>query len=246
MLIQTEAVILRSLPYRETSRIATLFTRSKGKLSVIAKGARLPKSKFGSTLQALSVVQAVIYYRPTRSLQTLSECAHISMVRLEDLSRLSAGLRMVELTNALMQEEEENPEVYDLLVSVLSRLNGTHTSAALLQLYYEMQLASALGFAPGFDREEVRTLPAKGGALLYDSGLIVADAEGQRYAKRASRPALRTFAILSRARLEVVAALTPRNVDEVRQLVAQYLRFHVAEAYPERARKILHQLQGSA
>ncbi len=245
MLIRTEAVVLRSTPYGETSRIVKLFTRDKGKLSVIAKGARLPKSKFGSTLQVLSVVQVVLYYRPTRSLQTLAECAHTFVAKFDDLDRLGAGLRIVELTNALVQDEEEQPAVFDLLVLVLARLHGPHTSATLLQLYFEMQLAAALGFAPGFDREVVRMLPKEGGVLLLDSGIIVHNRAAGSYALRASRAALHTFAILSRARLDVVADLAPSTPDEVCRLVAQYVRYHVAEAYPERARKVLRQMRAT-
>ena len=37
MIVTTEAVVLRTLKYGETSLIATLFTRAAGKIGVIAK-----------------------------------------------------------------------------------------------------------------------------------------------------------------------------------------------------------------
>jgi len=243
MLIRTEAIVLRSIPFSETSLISTLFTKEKGKMSVMAKGARRPKSRFGSTLQPLSVVQAVIYYRPTRSLQTISECAHTRIPLLDSLECLTAGLRMAELTYALTQEEEELPTIFDLLVSVLCRMRQPHSSAALLQLYFEMQLATELGFAPGFEREAVRTLPSTGGLLQYENGEIIHEGAEGPHAKRASRIALRTFAILSRAQLDVVADLPPPPIHEVQYLVSQYMRYHVAEAYPERGHRILKQIQ---
>ena len=248
MLIRTEAVVLRSIPYGETSRIATLFTREKGKIAVVAKGARKPKSKFGSTLQVLSVVEAVIYYRPSRNVQTLAECAHLHVHRMDDLGRLAAGMQMVELTNRVMQDEEEQPAVYELLAAVLGFLPNSQSNAILLQLFFKLQLATMLGFAPAFDREDVRTLPTDGGLLLYESGRIVAEvdeAEEGPAVQRASRAALRTFATLSRARLEVVARLPARNLNEVQHLVAQYLRYHLAEAYPERAQKVLRQIRSA-
>ncbi len=244
MIIRTEAVVIRSMPYGETSRIVTLFTRKKGKMSAIAKGSRLPKSRFGSTLQVLSVIEAVLYWRPTRTLQTLSECAHTFVSRMDDLGRLAAGLRTVELTGALLQDEEPLPHVYDLLVQTLARLRGPHTSAALLQLHYEMQLATALGFAPAFEREAVRTLPSSGGFLRLDDGCIMAEMDdAPAHTLRASRVALRTFAILTRAKLDVVATLAPNALEEVSDVVSNYVRFHVAEAYPERSRHVLRQLR---
>ena len=246
MLVRTEAVVLRSMPYGETSRIVTLMTRARGKVSALAKGARLPKSKFGSTLQVLSVVQAVLYHRPTRSLQTLTECAHTFVSRLDDLDRLAAGLRMVELTHALVQEEQKHTEVFDLLVHALARLHGPHASAALLQLCFEIRLATALGFAPDFDREAVRTLPGGGGVLLLDTGTIAADPAGSTCAVRASRAALRMFAILTRARMDVIADMAPTSLDEVRRLVSRYVRYHVNEAYPERSSTVLRQMVAPA
>ena len=77
MIIRTEAIVLRKMEYRETSQIVTLFTREKGKMAVLAKGARLLKSRFGSSLQPMSYTQVVFYHKPTRGLQTLSESAHV-------------------------------------------------------------------------------------------------------------------------------------------------------------------------
>ena len=244
MLVRTEAVVLRSIPYGETSRIATLYTKEKGKVTVIAKGARSSKSKYGSTTQPLSVVQAVFYYRPNRSVQTLSQCAHTRILRLDSLDKLSAGLRTLELTNALTEEEAQQ-EIFNLLVSVLSSIQNTSTNATLLQLYFEMQLATALGFAPSFERKLVATLPKTGGFLLYESGEITHEGLAGPNAQRASKASLRTFAILSRAKLEVIATLTPPPIDEVTQLVSRFMRYHVADAYPVRGNRILSQVRSS-
>lgn len=69
MIIRTDAVVLRGMDYGETSRILTLFTRRHGIIGAIAKGVRRPGSRFGSTLQPLSVIQAVYYYKAERDLQ---------------------------------------------------------------------------------------------------------------------------------------------------------------------------------
>ena len=239
MILRTEAVVLRSIPYSETSQIATLFTREKGKLSVMAKGSRRPKSRFGSTLQVFSVVQAVVYYRATRTLHTLSECSHSLVMQLDDLAQLTTAYRMVELTQALTQSEEQNPELFDLLVTLLARLQQPHASTMLLGLYYEMQLACALGFDPSFDREAVRSLPKDGGTLHLDDGKIESGLAQSATSVRGSWAALRAFAILSRAELDVIVQMTTPALDEVTELVTRYVRHHVAEAYPDRAQKVI-------
>ena len=61
MIAKTEAVVLRSMKYRETSRIVSFYTKQFGKISGIVKGARSPKNAFGSALQPMSHVSLVLY-----------------------------------------------------------------------------------------------------------------------------------------------------------------------------------------
>ncbi|MEL6615154.1 MAG: DNA repair protein RecO, partial [Bacteroidota bacterium] len=70
MIVRTDAVVLRTLDFRETSRIVTLLTRQHGITGVVANGARRTKSVFGSTLQPTAYLQVVYYYKPGRGLQT--------------------------------------------------------------------------------------------------------------------------------------------------------------------------------
>ena len=53
VLTTTDAIVLKAMKYRDTSRIVTFYTRAFGKLRAIAKGARGPKNKFGSALEPL-------------------------------------------------------------------------------------------------------------------------------------------------------------------------------------------------
>ena len=55
------AVVLRTMKYRETSLIVTLYTDLFGKVSVVVKGARQPKGKYGTVLQPMAHIRAVIY-----------------------------------------------------------------------------------------------------------------------------------------------------------------------------------------
>ena len=241
-IIRTEAVVLRKIPFRETSQIVTLFTREMGKIAVLAKGARKLKSQFGGTLQPLSHIQAIFYYKATRDLQTLSETSHITVLSRisDDLERITMGMRMIELIQALMQQEERNPPVFNLLVNTLHHLDDIDVHVTNIWMYFQLQMAGCLGFHPDINREAVEALPEAGGVLLLDSGAILsaeAGAEskgvtgfntGTSTALVASRTALRAFAILARAELPVVTRLNlkPKVMMAVSNLVDQYLKFH--------------------
>ena len=246
MIIRTDAIVLRAMAYRETSQIVTLFTREKGKMAVLAKGARLTKSRFGSSLQPMSYTQVVFYYRPTRGLQTLSESAHVQpfLHISNDLEKISVGLRIVELVYALMQEEDPNPQIFNLLLEVLGRLDETDVHTLNLLPYFQMRLGTALGFAPHFDREVVGNLSDQGGFLTLDAGAILPLQAMPKTARRASRTALRSFAIFARADLDTVMRmrLSPDIRRETIALIDDYLRYHVEDAYPSRSDMVISQL----
>lgn len=248
MIVRTEAVVLRSIEYGETSRIVTLHTRHRGKVSVLARGARTVKSRYGSCLQPMAHIQAVYYYKPSRSLQTLSECSHVrAFYRIgRDLEKMTHGLRIVELAGGLL-EEDENPDLFDLLVDVLGALNDADRGAANLLPYFQMKLASALGFRPGFTREAVAGLPDDGGILALDTGEIHATSVPVPSGVRGTKAALRALAICSRADVNHVLNLDLSSVErrEVDRLIESFFRYHVASAYPSRSSRVITQLLSS-
>src|SRR6056297_1189890 len=142
-IIRTEAVVLRSLDYGETSQIVTLLTQENGKIGVMAKGARRTKSQFGATLQPMAYTQVVFYYKPTRELQILSESSHVeSFHRLRrNLETITIGLRIVELVDALLEEEDPQPEIFAITVRALRRLNRTEQRAANLWPFVQLRMA---------------------------------------------------------------------------------------------------------
>ena len=185
--------VLRSIDYGETSQIVTLFTQEKGKLGVMAKGARRPKSSFGATLQPMAYTQVVFYHKPSRTLQTLSESSHVqSFHRLrEKLPTITVGLRIVELVDALMEEEDPQPAAFALVVRALHRLNIAEARVSNLWPYVQLQLAQILGVAPAVDRTRVEAVTGDEGLLsLADGGVYPADGTPDQ-PKRASRAALR-------------------------------------------------------
>jgi len=252
-IVRTEAVVLRSLDYGETSQIVTLFTREKGKVGVMAKGARRPKSSFGATLQPMAYTQAVFYYKPTRTLQTLSESSHVeSFHRLRrDLRRITVGLRIVELVDALMEAEDPAPDVFSLLVRAFRRLNAAGRRFPNVWPYVQLRFAQRLGVAPAVDRERVEAVTGDEGVLSLVDGGVYPDGGrdgGIEEPRRASRAALRAYAVCARADLDTVMRLemSPAVRREVEGLVRDFLRYQFDDAYPDRSRSVIAQIERGA
>jgi DNA repair protein RecO (recombination protein O) len=60
-LFRTEGIVLKSIKLNEADKIITIFSNDYGKIRGIAKGVRKTKSKFGSSLENLSIVKLLIY-----------------------------------------------------------------------------------------------------------------------------------------------------------------------------------------
>ncbi|MBI1804609.1 MAG: DNA repair protein RecO [Ignavibacteriae bacterium] len=153
-IIKTEAIVLKSMKYRETSKIVTLYTREFGKVSTIVKGARRAKSTFGSSLEPMSYVSVVFYKKQGRELQTLAQCDVITPFRklAEDLEKMSVGVTIIELVSAVAHEEERNVALFNLVATSLTTLNDVGKNSLNLLYAFEVHLARILGFQPTFGR----------------------------------------------------------------------------------------------
>ncbi len=252
MIVRTDAVVLRAFDYGETSRIVTLFTRQHGVLGTLAKGSRRPTSRFGATLQPTAYVQVVYYYKAERGLQTLREATHLQRFpRLatpdadpEALPRITAGLRIVELVRALLEERDANPPLFGLLVQTLAWLDAAPAHAANALPWFQLRLAAHLGFTPDVQREDVEAVGEDGGTLLLDTGTIAPAGFVGRASVRASRPALRAFAVFARTDLATAGRLRldADQRTEIEALVDAYLRYHTEDVYPDRVRRVAGQM----
>ena len=245
MIVRTDAVVLHTFDYGETSKIVRLLTRQHGAIGVMARGARRPTSAFGSTLQPASYVQAVYYYRAERGLQTLKEAAHVVRWKrlTQDFERVPLALRVVEVARLLVEEgAQANPLVLDLTTRTLEFLETADDRAAVAVPWYQLRLAALLGFAPDVRREDVLAVDEDGGRLVLQTGAVAGRAGGEGV--RASRAALRAFAVLARTGLDTVGRmrLTPETLREVENLVDAFVRLQADVTFPERVRGVADQL----
>ena len=153
-IIKTEAVVLNKMNFGDSSSIASLFTEDLGKISVIVKGARSPKSKYGKIVDPLNYLSVVLYKKESREIQLLSQAdiiEHYPKIK-NDLNKLSYAYAVVELVKNLLAEHEVNRKIFKGMVKILSRLNsvdekpevtfGRFFIFLLKEIGYEIQIDS--------------------------------------------------------------------------------------------------------
>ena len=105
---ESEAIVLRSFPLGEGDRLVSFLDRQSGRLRGVARGARLPKSRFGSTLELLSHIRIWYFERETRELVRINQCEMLeSFLDVQRDYQASVCLALIsEVTEAVLGERE--------------------------------------------------------------------------------------------------------------------------------------------
>lgn len=155
MIVKTEAVVLHTRKYGDSSKIATIYTKEYGKISIIAKGALKPKNKFGSSLDPLSYSFLTIYKKDKPGLHLVSSSELVVPLRKIHTSpdHIAVGLMMLESVSQTVSENYKNEEIFDIMVNSLSLLNNTKNNPINIFIYFQLNLFRLLGFEINFNNE---------------------------------------------------------------------------------------------
>jgi len=152
MIPKSEAIVLKSFDYRETSKIATFFTKDYGKVSGVLKGIRKDQKKFGSNIDRFSV-NDLVYYRYTRSdLHLISQCdlkQYFFPIR-QDYKRNIAANYVTELVDSIMQVEQVNKRIYRLMLDYFTSLETEKDIDKLIHIF-QIKILLLSGFRPHID-----------------------------------------------------------------------------------------------
>jgi DNA repair protein RecO (recombination protein O) len=150
---KTTGIVLRVIPFGETSCIVNMFTRDFGKVTMMAKGARRPKSPFEAALDVLALCRIVFLNKNPDAMGLLTEAKLERRFRsaTRSLDRLYAGYYIIELLNSLTDDGDPHPELFDLSVQVIEQIDSTEISEEELGgtlLNYELKMLEILGHLP--------------------------------------------------------------------------------------------------
>jgi DNA repair protein RecO (recombination protein O) len=150
--LKTEAVVLRSIRYGEADRILHLYSRTRGRIGAIAKGARRPKSRFGGRLEPFFRLDLVLHEGRGELLTVTNVATVDGFPRLRASGpALGAAARACDAVLRLLDTPEPNPPAYNLLCRYLTLLDdpGVERAASLeTALAFRLKLALAAGFSP--------------------------------------------------------------------------------------------------
>ena len=229
-LTRCEAIVVRTYPLGDTSRIAVLYSREFGLVRGVAKGARAARSRFGAALEPLSRVDVVLYRKDGRDLDLLSKVEVLEDWRPVDFARVTHAQGVIEFVDRLVWEAEHEPRLYDLVRTALRVIAGAPPAALTsVTLAFQLQAAALLGYRPelvhcaacGRDTQGTRCFaPARGGVVCESC------APGETMCVTASPEALSGLARLAAVPLAELVPFEPVRAGEMLRLVELHLKTH--------------------
>lgn len=144
---------MRTMDLGEADRVLTVLTPRLGKLRVIAKGVRRPRSRIAGGLQPFSDVQLVLAIGRTFDVVTSTSLEDPHLGLRNDLHSTAAAWYVVELADRFCEGAADSHEAFRLLAQALSALDaGSEVSREVVARWFELHLLEAMGFRPELAR----------------------------------------------------------------------------------------------
>jgi DNA repair protein RecO (recombination protein O) len=145
-----QGIVLRGYPFGESHRVVVILSPNHGKLRTVAKGVRKTKSRFGGRLEPLTHVDLVLY--EGKNLDTITQVSIINAYPhlRNDLDRVLAAGTMIEVVDAVVQEDEPSQRMFLLLQSGLTVLDHGPPHPDLVTAFL-LKAAGIIGVAPALE-----------------------------------------------------------------------------------------------
>src|ERR1700722_15695280 len=161
---ESEAIVLRTFPLGEGDRLVSFLDRQAGRVRGVARGARLTKNRFGSTLEILAYIRIWYFERETRELVRINQCELIeSFMDVQQEYASAVALALVsEITDSVLGEREAADAMFRLILLTARAVRANGPSPTVLA-YFCLWTAKLGGWLGSLDRctRCGRTLPAE-------------------------------------------------------------------------------------
>ncbi|MDX1638232.1 MAG: DNA repair protein RecO [Balneolaceae bacterium] len=248
MIVHSSAIIFRTVDYSESSKIVTLFTREHGKIAVMVRGVKKPKSKFSGLMEVGNLLDVVYYYKSSRSVQTLSEASYLEktfQIR-SDVEKMATLTSAVELMGQLLHDEEVNLPLFDVAKRFILWLNDTDESPQQIFPYLQIRLAEITGHGLQLhlnNSDAGKETPEQQYYFKLETGLISTESAAS-YSYRLTQNQFRYVRLALEARSSRLFSIKfeTGELKDLVDLLDRYFKFHVEGFRNRKSDAIFEQL----
>lgn len=157
------AFVLHTYAYKETSLVLETFARTHGRIALLARGARRPRSALRGVLMAFQPLR--LSWSGAADLCNLTGAEWVGGQPALGGSPLMCGFYLNELIMRLLPREDAHETLFDAYAHSIARLAADANLAAVLR-GFERRLLAELGYAPVLERDAASGAPIEPG-LTY-------------------------------------------------------------------------------
>lgn len=257
--VTTDALVLRTVAYRDADLIVTIYTRDRGRLSALARSARKSRKRFGACLGLFTVSRVDLTSRRNAELWTM---ASADLVRTfgklaSDMACYAHASYGTELARELTPVEVPDERVFDRLVELYNELESGGASVTMLRAF-ELEMLELMGLAPvldrcvGCQRGDIDSRgavldPARGGVCCPDCAAFARSVGVRPLSSGARRVMLaaQSARTLAEARqIDGAAEHRPEHLVEARDCIVSLILGHVGK--PLRSLEFIAKVSGAA
>jgi DNA repair protein RecO (recombination protein O) len=241
MLEKSQGIVLRTIPYSESSLVARIFTRRAGLQGFIVSGMGKGRSRGKAGLfQPLTLVDLVYYDNHRKGLHRIREIAcPLPYGSIPYRVHKSAiALFIAELLSLSTREGEADENLFEFLVHSLHILDLTDSSCELFHLFFVVRLSKYLGFYP----DDATYRP--GARFNLSRGTYTPDVRPHELCL--DEPLTRALYALQHGSYETLDTLDVPRADRMRLLEAlvTYYEMQLPQGVRMKSHRVLHETLG--
>jgi DNA repair protein RecO (recombination protein O) len=146
--LKTRGIVIKEVSTGEADKIITLFSRNRGRISVMVKGGKRPKSKLAAGSQVLCYGEYVLF--SGKNLYSMNSCDVLESfyeIR-NDMEKLTYAAHFMDIVLEIVQENQSAPKLLQLLLNSLHMLSRTEKKPELISRIFELRSLAISGYSP--------------------------------------------------------------------------------------------------
>jgi DNA repair protein RecO (recombination protein O) len=241
------AFVLHRYDWSESSLILDMFSRSQGRLTVVARGAKKPHSNLRAVLLPFQRVNITLGRLPegegASDIQTLRQAEWAGGMAMLTGEALFSGFYLNELLMKLLARHDAHPALFDAYAQTLPALASSDEAAVQSALRaFELTLLREIGLLPDLSQATLTQQPLQAQslyALRTDSGVIEAH-DDEAGLPGAVLSALQSA--LDRGGLQALQHTCALALPALKTQLRSLLHYHLGST-PLRTRAVMHDLR---
>lgn len=145
--VLTKGLVLRTVDYRDSDRMLTIFSPEYGAMSILSRGCRKQKAKLRAASQIFACGEFEIKGKADRYYLTGAKIEESFFEISSDAVCFAAGSYILNLSEQVIYPEQENFGLYNLLILVLKKLCNAENFHEIV-LFFELRIMVSEGFSP--------------------------------------------------------------------------------------------------